>query len=93
MVGEALCREVGGLGAGPNWASHLLCDLSISLTLSGSHFLVFSPSSRFMAQYNVIGRLLHQVELLVCFTVYLDQTFVKFALRTNKIGICYSIAT
>lgn len=47
VVGEALCREVGGLGAGPNWASHLLCDLNISFTPSGSHFFVFSPSSRF----------------------------------------------
>lgn len=68
------------------WLEHITHPLWVTL-------LVFSPSSRFMARSNVMGRLLHKVELLVCFNIYLDQTFVKSALRTNKIGICYSIAT
>lgn len=83
MIGDALGKEVGGLGASPSWGSYLLCDLSISLTHSGPHF-DFIPSSRFVAQSNVVGRLLHTVELLVCFHVYLHHTFVKFAQRTMK---------
>lgn len=82
MVGEAL-------GARPNWVSYLLCDLCISLTLSGPYF-DFIPSSRFSTQSNVVGKLLHKVELLVCFHVYLYQTS---ALRTNIIGICHGITT
>lgn len=67
MVGGTLARKVGGLGASPSCASLLLCDISISPALSGAHFSDFTPSSRLTVQSNMAGRLLHKVELLVCF--------------------------
>lgn len=67
VVGGTLARKVGGLGASPSCASLLLCDISISPALSGAHFSDFTPSSRLTVQSNMAGRLLHKVELLVCF--------------------------
>lgn len=83
---------MGGLRASPSWASHLLCDLSMSLTLSGPHFSDFIPSSRIVVQSNMVDNSTRWSSSFV-FNIYLDKTFVKLALGTNKVGIFLSIVT